>query len=56
MGKPLFVDLRPRLASAVAEGLSRRAAAERFGVSVASAVRGTAASNCTGKIVLKPQG
>jgi transposase len=33
MRKPLSVDLRSRLVSAVAGGLSRRAAAERFGVS-----------------------
>ena len=39
MGKPLSIDLRSRLVAAVAGGLSRRSAAERFGVSAASAVR-----------------
>jgi transposase len=56
MGKPLSVDLRSRLVAAVAGGLSRRAAAERFGVSAASAIRWVAASNSTGTIVPKPQG
>lgn len=56
MGKPLSVDLRSRLVSAVAGGLSRRAAAERFGVSAASAIRWVAASNTTGTIAPKPQG
>ena len=31
MGKPLSVDLRDRVVSAVDEGLSRRKAAVRFG-------------------------
>lgn len=39
MGKPLSIDLRSRLVSAVAGGMSRRSAAQRFGVSAASAVR-----------------
>ena len=40
MGKPLSLDLRSRLVAAVSEeGMSRRGAAERFGVSAASAVR-----------------
>ena len=33
MGKPLSLDLRSRLVAAVAGGMSRRGAAERFGVS-----------------------
>lgn len=56
MGKPLSTDLRSRLVAAVAGGLSRRAAAERFGVSAASAVRWVHASNTTGLISAKPQG
>ena len=56
MGKPLSVDLRSRLVGAVAGGLSRRAAAERFGVSAASAVRWVHASNTTGTLEAKPQG
>jgi len=39
MAKPLSEDLRVRVIRAVDGGLSRRAAAERFGVSPASAVR-----------------
>lgn len=39
MAKPLSLDLRVRIAAALAEGLTVRAAAKRFDVSVASAVR-----------------
>lgn len=39
MGQPLSLDLRRRVVAAVAAGSSRRQAAERFGVSAASAVR-----------------
>jgi transposase len=39
MAKPLSEDLRTRVVRAVEDGMSRRAAAERFGISVASAVR-----------------
>lgn len=39
MAKALSVDLRERVLSAVADGLSHRAAAERFGVSAASVSR-----------------
>ena len=56
MGKPLSTDLRSRLVTAVAGGLSRRAAAERFGVSAASAVRWVRALNTTGTVEAKPQG
>ena len=56
MGKPLSMDLRSRLVTAVAGGLSRRAAAERFGVSPASAVRWMQAVNTTGSVEAKPQG
>jgi transposase len=56
MGKPLSTDLRSRLVAAVAGGLSRRAAAGRFGVSAASAVRWVHACNTTGEIGAKPQG
>jgi transposase len=50
MGMPLSTDLRSRLAAAVAGGLSRRAAAERFGVSPTSAVRWVQAANTTGSV------
>ena len=56
MGKPLSVDLRSRLVDAVAGGLSRRAAGERFGVSAASAIRWVHASNTTGTLEAKLQG
>ena len=56
MGKPLSIDLRSRLVAAVAGGLSRRAAAECFGVSAASAVRWVHACNTTGTVSPKPQG
>ena len=56
MGKPLSIDLRSRLVAAVAGGLSRRAAAERFGVSPASAVRWMQAVKTTGSVEAKPQG
>lgn len=39
MAKSLSEDLRGRLIAAVEAGMSRRAAAERFGVSASSAVR-----------------
>lgn len=39
MSKALSVDLRDRVVAAVSGGMSRRSAAERFGVSAASAVR-----------------
>ena len=56
MGKPLSLDLRSRLVAAVSGGMSRRRAAERFGVSAASAVRWVAAVNTTGSAEAKPQG
>jgi transposase len=39
MAKPLSEDLRIRVVQAVEGGMSRRAAAERFGISVSSAIR-----------------
>ena len=39
MGNPLSIDLRVRTLAAVDAGLSRRAAAERFGVSASSVIR-----------------
>lgn len=56
MGKPLSLDLRFRVVAAVSGGLSRRQAAERFGVSAASAVRWVEAVNTTGTAKAKPQG
>lgn len=56
MAKSLSQDLRCRLISAVAGGMSRRAAAERFGVSAASAVRWVHAWRETGRQMAKRQG
>jgi transposase len=39
MGRPLSLDLRERIVGAVEDGLSRRAAAERFQVSVSCAIK-----------------
>ena len=48
MGKTLSGDLRSRVIAAVDGGLSRRAAAERFEVSVATAIRWVHAFRATG--------
>ena len=56
MARPLSLDLRQRVVAAVAGGLSRRRAAERFGVSAASAVRWAALDRDKGSPAAKPQG
>lgn len=56
MAKSLSEDLRCRLISAVAEGMSRRAASARFGVSAASAIRWVRAWRETGQQAAKRQG
>lgn len=56
MGKPLSMDLRRRALAAVDAGLSRRAAAGRFGVSVSSVIRWDAVRRATGSFEPKPQG
>lgn len=56
MARTLSVDLRDRVVAAVDGGLSRRKAADRFGVSVSSAIRWTRQSRCTGDIRPKRQG
>jgi transposase len=56
MAKSLSKDLRGRLIAAVRSGMSRRAAAERFGVAAASAVRWVGAWQATGATCAKPQG
>ena len=50
MARALSVDLRGRVVAAVDGGLSRRQAAARFGVSIASAIRWTAQSRTTGDV------
>ena len=56
MTKPLSKDLRGRVIDAVESGMSRRAAAERFGVSVSSAVRWVKCWHETGARGPRPQG
>lgn len=56
MAKSLSGDLRTRLIKAVEGGLSCRAAADRFGVSPASAVRWVRAWRDTGVKTAKKQG
>lgn len=56
MAKPLSQDLRIRVIRAVEGGISRRAAAERFGVSPASAVRFVKEWRASGTTGAKRQG
>lgn len=56
MAKSLSEDLRSRLIAAVEGGMSRRGAADRFGVSVASAVRWLRHWHATGAVCAKPRG
>ena len=50
------MDLRARALAAVDGGVSRRAAAGRFGVSVSSVIRWDASRRSTGTFAPKPQG
>ena len=56
MTKPYSTDLRVRVVEAVDEGATRHEAAERFGVSVSSAVRWHQAWRHEGTIETKPYG
>lgn len=56
MAKTLFSDLRSRLIGAVETGMSRRAAAERFEVGVATAIRWVREFPTTGATAAKPKG
>ena len=56
MAKTLSEDLRGRVIAAVEARSSRRAAAERFGVAVASAIRWVSAFRATGATAAKPKG
>jgi transposase len=56
MGKPLSDDLRERVVEAIEKGISRRAAAERFGISASSAVRWFSTWRTTGAVCAKHQG
>ena len=56
MAQYLSADLRVRVIGAVEAGMSRNAAAQRFGVSIASAVRWVAEYLRTGRTAPKPRG
>jgi len=56
MGKSYSQDIRSRVIKAVALGSSRRSAAERFGVSISSAIRWTSRAGRTGTTAPDPQG
>jgi transposase len=56
MTKPLSADLRQRLVCAVDGGMTRRAAAERFGVAASTAVRWVDQWHQTGSVQARPQG
>jgi transposase len=56
MTKPLSLDLRERLISAVDGGMTRRAAAERFGVAASTAIKWVARWRRTGEVRPRPQG
>jgi transposase len=56
MGRPFSVDLRDRVVAAVDSGLSRRKAADRFGVSISSAIRWTSLRRRSGDVRPKRQG
>jgi transposase len=56
MTKPLSIDLRERLISAVEGSMSRRAAAERFGVAASTAINWVARWRQTGSVRPHRQG
>lgn len=56
MGQPLSMDLRVRVVDAISGGMSRRAAAARFGVSAASAVRWASLARDPGRPTPRSQG
>jgi transposase len=56
MGRALSMDLRERVIAAIDGGLSRRAAAARFGVSAASAIRWRQLTVRMGKVVPRRPG
>jgi transposase len=56
MAKTLSQDLRVRLIEAVEDGMSRRAAAKRFEVGVATAIRWVQEFRMTGATAARPKG
>ena len=56
MTRPLSIDLRKRLISAVESGISRRAAAQRFGVAASTAIKWVDRWRRTGDVQPRPRG
>ena len=56
MAKSLSTDLRERLIAAVDGGMSRRSAAERFGVAASTAIKWFAQWRRTGDVEPRPRG
>jgi transposase len=56
MAKPLSLDLRLRVVGAIDDGMSRRAAAERFGIAPSVAVKLYSSWRRTGSVEPRPQG
>jgi transposase len=56
MARGLSTDLRERVVKAVASGMSRRAAAGRFGVSASSVIRWVQRWQATGRLEARSQG
>ncbi len=56
MKRPLSMDLRTRLVSAVGGGMSRRGAASRFGVAPSTAIKWVDHWRRTGDVRPRPQG
>jgi transposase len=56
MGRCLSMDFRARVMSAVDGGMSRRAAAERFGVAPSTVIRWAAQKRATGSYAAMKQG
>ena len=56
MTQALSIDLRERMVSAVKDGMSRRGAAERFGVAASTAIKLVDQWRRTGDVCPQPQG
>lgn len=56
MTRPLSMDIRSRLVSAVANGMSRRSAAKRFGVAASTAIKWVDQWERTGGVEPRRQG
>ncbi len=56
MTKPLSIDIRERVISAVDGGMSRRSAATRFGIAASTAIKWVAQWRRTGHVRPRPQG